>query len=79
MEIRALGWSGKAAQAGDLAEIFHETPMEMWGWGGWDPDFLRQRLVQYQAKYHGDWYEGRRDYVKMLDEILGAPPDSQAR
>ena len=47
IEIRSLGLSGRARQAAELAEVVHETPREMWGWGGWDPQFLRQRLAAY--------------------------------
>ena len=33
VELRILGWKGKAAQAADLAEASHNPPCEMYGYG----------------------------------------------
>lgn len=33
VEPRVLGWKGKAAQAADLAEAFHNPPRAMYGYG----------------------------------------------
>lgn len=66
VEMRLLGWVGKPEQAADLADAFHNLPVEMWR-----DDFSFQLfrdafLSAYQQKYP----EGRiRDYVAMLDEI----------
>jgi aminoglycoside phosphotransferase len=65
--MRLLGWAGKAQQAADLADAFHNLPTGMW-----QVDFNLQLfrdafLVPYQQKYP----QGRaRDYVAMVDEII---------
>jgi hypothetical protein len=41
VDIRALGWSGRAEQAADLADAFHNLPKEMYGWGRWDMAVFR--------------------------------------
>jgi hypothetical protein len=77
VEIRLLGWEGKAQQAADLADAFHNVPREMYGWGLWKRRTFRGGLEDYQRKYHGDSYCGRRDYLKMFDAIFGPPPADQ--
>jgi hypothetical protein len=65
VEIRWLAWEGHNQQAGDLADIFHNLPVEMYGIGGWNWPFLREDLARYQQKYDVAGY-----YVEMLDEIM---------
>ena len=60
VEIRSLGWEGKAAQAADLADAFHNLPKEMYGWGGWSKPKFRGMLEAYHQKYRRDYY------VRML-------------
>jgi hypothetical protein len=64
IEIRMLGWNGHTQQAADLADAFHNLPREMYGWGGWWWDRLRDDLQRYQQQYGGS-----RDSVAWLDEI----------
>jgi hypothetical protein len=64
VEIRALGWAGRAEQAADLADAFHNLPKEMYGWGRWDVGTFRAMLKHYQDKYGGG------DYLAMLDRIF---------
>lgn len=66
LEIRLLGWSGKAEQASDLADAFHNLPHGMWR-GDFSFQFFRDSFLSaYQTKYP----VGRiRDYVAMVDEI----------
>lgn len=69
IEARALGWEGKADQAADLADAFHNLPKEMYGWGGWSLERVRSMLKAYQDKYRGSC----RDYLSMLDRIFAEP------
>ena len=71
VEIRLLGWHGKAQQAGDLADAFHNVAREMHGWGRWNQSTFRGRLEDYQRKYRGEDHAGGRDYLKMFDAIFG--------
>lgn len=66
IEIRLLCWGGHAQQAADLADVFHNLPREMYGWGSFNWDRLRAQIVDYERKY-----EGRLgyDYASQLDRI----------
>lgn len=70
LELRHLGWSGKAEQAGDLADAFHNLPVRMWQ-DDFSLQFFRDAFLSaYQEKYP----EGRsHDYVAMVDEIIALP------
>lgn len=67
IEMRLLGWNGKAEQAADLADAFHNLPREMWH-DDFSLQFFRDAfLLEYQQKHPN----GRvRDYVAMVDEII---------
>jgi hypothetical protein len=65
LEIRMLGWEGKAEQAGDVADAFHNLPIYLWS-DKFSLSLFRRFLEEYQQKYPGS---GGFDYVKMLDEI----------
>ena len=67
IEIRGLAWNGRAKQAGDLADAFHELPTKMWK-KDFSLQFFRDAFVrQYQRKHPG----GRLfDYVALVDEII---------
>lgn len=70
IEIRLLGWAGKAARAADLADAFHNVPREMYGWGGWNARLFRMGLDAYQRKYAGDDEHRPYDYVAMFDRVF---------
>jgi hypothetical protein len=67
IEMRLHGWSGKAGQAADLADAFHNLPRDMWR-DDFSLKFFRDAfLVVYQQKHP----TGRvRDYVAMVDDII---------
>jgi hypothetical protein len=69
VEIRALGWAGRAQQAADLADAFHNLPTEVYVVGRLNVGLFRRMLRLYQEKYPS---EGDRlyDYVAMLDSIF---------
>jgi hypothetical protein len=68
LEIRLPGGNGNAEQAGDLADAFHNLPMDMWH-KDFSLQFFRDAfLTVYQKKYPARMV---RDYVKMVDEIIG--------
>ncbi|MGH9753461.1 MAG: hypothetical protein ACREA2_11815 [Blastocatellia bacterium] len=66
LEIRMLGREGKAEQAADIADAFHNLPIYLWS-DKFSLSLFRRFLEEYQQKYS----ERRMgfDYVKMLDEI----------
>jgi len=68
IELRALGWQGKAEQAADLADAFHNLPIQMFSDSfDWDL-FSNSYLAAYQEKYpNRDFFY--HDYVAMLDKI----------
>jgi hypothetical protein len=67
LEIRLLGWGGKAVQAADLADAFHNVPRDMWR-DDFSLKFFRDAFLEvYQRKYP-EWHV--RDYVAMVNEII---------
>ena len=69
VEMRALGWSGQAQQAADLADAFHNISKEMHGWGCFTWADFASRLRQYQAIWRADDLAEFPDYSSMLDEV----------
>lgn len=67
LEIRLLAQTGKATQAGDLADAFHNLPKEMWSEGFSLEDFREDFLVGYQIKYPE---QITRNYVALLDTVI---------
>ena len=65
LEIRMLGNEGKAEQAADVADAFHNLPIYLWS-DKFSLSLFRRFLEEYQRKYQQD---GCYNYVKMLDEI----------
>ena len=65
LEIRKLGNEGKAEQAADVADAFHNLPAYLWS-DKFSLNVFRSFLEEYQRKY---LEAGCFDYVKMLDEI----------
>src|ERR1051325_6485709 len=54
VEVRLLGWAGKAEQAADLADAFHNLPRGMWQ-DDFSLQFFRDSFVAvYQKKYPED-------------------------
>ena len=70
VEIRLLGWAGRAEQASDLADAFHNIPREIYGWGRWSIGITRGMLQSYQDKYHNEDYSGRTNYVGIFNSIF---------
>lgn len=69
LEIRTLGWEGKAEQAAELADAFHNLPVYMFS-AEFDWDLFRYGFLKpYQDKYSRHPDEVQRDYLAMLDEI----------
>jgi hypothetical protein len=67
LEIRALGWEGKAEQAADVAHAFHNLPIYLWS-DKFSLSLFRRFLQEYQQKYQDvECY----NYVKILDEMSG--------
>ena len=67
LEIRMLGSTGKAEQAADLADAFHNLPREMW-----KPDFALEEFRTFFLKdYHAKYPEGKvRNYLADVDAII---------
>ena len=67
LEIRNLGAFGKAQQASDLADAFHNLPKGMLEAGFSLKAFRDQYLVPYQKKYPGP---RPKDFVAAVTEML---------
>jgi hypothetical protein len=63
-DIRSYAWNGKGEQTAELADIFHNIPKEMHGYGLWDLSSLIESLKEYQKKYGG------RNYISELSRIF---------
>jgi hypothetical protein len=67
LEIRILGWEGKAFQAADLADAFHNLPLYMisenFNW-----EIFRSYLESYQRKYPRAPIS-EFDYLALLEKI----------
>lgn len=68
LEVRILGWEGKASQAADLADAFHELPIYMisqdFSW-----EIFRTYLETYQRKYPR-LPDSEFDYLALLEKIM---------
>jgi len=72
VEIRQLGSTGKAEQAADLADAFHNLPRSMWQ-EDFSLEYFRDAfLAPYQTKYPE---ERAWDYVARVQEILAMGED----
>lgn len=72
VEIRELGWNGKAEQAADLADAFHNLPNDMW-----DDDLALEQfcdlyLKDYQKKYP---VGGLYDYSVRIQNVIDIGED----
>lgn len=67
LEIRGLGAFGKAQQAADLADAFHNLPVYLWS-EDFSFGFFRRFLESYHQKYpeRTEMF----DYLAMLDKIM---------
>lgn len=65
-DIRAYLTDGKNIQAEELADIFHNIPQEMYGYGLWNLPSMLENLQRYQDKYGGT------NYVGYLKKIFGS-------
>jgi hypothetical protein len=79
VEIRFLGWNGKAEQAADLADAFHNISREMYGWGSFSWEVFRAVLKNYRSKWRNGDGVGTFDYAERLDEIRHACDSPSAR
>ena len=70
LHIRILGWSGKAQEAADLADAFHNLPVLMWH-DGFSLRWFRDDLVRLQENT-----SEAQSYVARIDEII-AMQDSE--
>jgi len=67
LEIRSLGGQGKAEQAADLADAFHNLPKDMWTDSFDLVEFRNLYLRPYQEKYSG---QATRNYVDLVTDII---------
>jgi hypothetical protein len=68
LEVRYLGWAGRATQAADLADAFHNLPNGMWRDDFSLVLFRDNYLLRYETKYRPDG--PIRTYVKAVDAII---------
>ena len=70
--IELRGISDNSHQVFELADVFHNLPVEMYGWGTWRWKDLRSRLARYRSHFP----LGGPDYAEMLDGIrMESPPE----
>jgi hypothetical protein len=75
VEIRLLGSTGKAEQAADLADAFHNLPKEMWK-EDFSLEYFRDAfLLEYQEKYPD---ERIRNYIALVNNMLATGTDPSA-
>lgn len=66
LEIRILGWNGKAAQAASLADAFHNVPGMLWS-----EDFSLNSFRNFLEGYHQEYPESKGiNYPKMFDRLF---------
>ena len=72
VEIRHLCGLGLSHQAGHLADVMHNIPREMYGWGDWS----WQLTVQLAAEYNLRWLDSESppwlNYEARLNAIRAA-------
>ena len=72
LELRILGWEGKAEQVAQLADAFHNLPLHLYS-----PDFdweAQRRLLAGYCERYGPG-ERRFNYVAAFDRIRRNEPD----
>jgi hypothetical protein len=68
LEIRMLGWDGRAAQAADLADAFHNLPMGLWS-DNFSLSIFRDKYLQHYEEKYSDAVR-IKSYVKAVDAIM---------
>ena len=67
IDMRLLGWAGKAEQVADLADAFHNLPAGMWR-NDFSLQFFRDSFLKvYQEKYRS---EKITDYISIANQII---------
>ena len=69
VEIRHLCGLGLAKQAGDLADVMHELPKEIYGWGGWSWESTEQAAARYKSRWSGSESSPLFDYAARIASI----------
>ena len=64
LEIRILGWEGKAQQSADLADAFHNLPTMLWS------ENFSFKIFRVFLKYYDETYPNSNKYLKMVDKII---------
>jgi hypothetical protein len=70
IEIRLLAGGGKAEQAGDLADVFHNLPVDMWR-DDFSLQFFRDAFLKAYHEKYPIWHV--RNYLVLVDEIIAMP------
>jgi hypothetical protein len=72
VEIRHLCGLGLSAQAGQLADVMHNIPKEIYGWGGWSWELTEQLATQYNSEWSGSSSPPIYDYPARIRAIRAA-------
>lgn len=73
VEIRMLAGRGgrdNTEAVADLADTFHNLPLDLRGLSIWSPDFFRSRLVRYDEKYNSYNHNIFTKYLNEFDSIF---------
>jgi hypothetical protein len=74
VQIRFYGYHEKVTQMTDLADAFHNLPIEMIGDQGIHWDWLRGDIQKYEMKYKGNL--SGINLIDEIDRIRKLEPDS---
>ncbi|WP_146151786.1 hypothetical protein [Ahniella affigens] len=72
VEIRHLCSLGLSNQAGDLADVMHNIPREIYGWGGWSWQLTVQLAAEYNSRWSNSESPPLLNYAARLNAIRAA-------
>lgn len=69
VEIRQLCRAKRAAQAEDLADVMHNVPKEIYGWGAWSWQLTEGLAAEYTARWSSSESPPLFDYAARIRSI----------
>jgi hypothetical protein len=72
VEIRHLCRAKLAVQAEDLAEVMHNIPREIYGWGGWSWQLTEGLAAEYNSRWANSASPPLFNYAARINSIRGA-------
>jgi hypothetical protein len=72
VEIRHLCRAKLSVQAEHLADVMHNIPREMYGWGGWSWQLTERLAAEYNSRWSGSESMPLFDYAARINSIFAA-------